>query len=474
MSVMSGLLTQKVASEAGDQCCLFSGRPASVAAYQTAAWRASEVAPQVRSQRLPDTYTQGTPRRSVWGVLDGELDTDFPGIWSKTVVHSHEHGTVLIIPRERNMTRFYIEMKESDTSCGLLLDQIMQQARLILAPYRLEWTSVAQRVTARFSDPAERAFIGGDASHTHCPKAAQGMNTSVHDSWNLAWKLNLAVRGLARPGVLLSTYELERKKIAFDLIDFDYEHATSIAAGDAETLAASFRTNVRFIAGVGVEYGANSINQTGVATEQGTGTLLALAKPGCTLPPAKATRYIDANPVDLQLEIPVLGQFRIYLLVPDLTGSTEAGFLRDLDQSVRDPASFWSRVSTTAATSYASKPRPSRPKDQHILPERYTAVSELFTFALITSTDKNDFELASLPSTFAHSKWTVYLDDACSLDTRGLSCSEKWFGSARESKDIVVLKWSVKRWQPSSQVGAGIAAVQCLDQYYESFLQAGP
>lgn len=35
-------------------------------------------------QGIPDTYAQGNPHDSYWGVLDGELDTDFPDIWSKT------------------------------------------------------------------------------------------------------------------------------------------------------------------------------------------------------------------------------------------------------------------------------------------------------------------------------------------------------------------------------------------------------
>ena len=34
-----------------------------------------------------------------------------------------------------------------------------------------------------------RVFIAGDACHTHSPKAGQGMNVSMHDSFNLGWKL---------------------------------------------------------------------------------------------------------------------------------------------------------------------------------------------------------------------------------------------------------------------------------------------
>ncbi|EFX04851.1 pentachlorophenol 4-monooxygenase [Grosmannia clavigera kw1407] len=449
---------------------------------------------RVRAQ-IPDTYAQGTPHRSTWGVLDGELDTDFPDIWSKTVVFSEAHGTVLMIPRERNMTRFYIEMKDegeattektAQSTEASAQDRVMAQARRVLAPFRLDWRTVewfghytvAQRVAARFADPALHVFIGGDASHTHSPKAAQGMNTSVHDSWNLAWKLNLAVRGLATPA-LLASYEAERKKIAVDLIEFDYEHANQIAAGDAAALANNFRTNIRFIAGVGVDYGLNAINEpvretpTTTVHKSGDG---GLAQPGCTLPPAKATRYIDANPVDVQLDIPILGQFRVYVFVPDVVAPAQAAFVGALSRAVCADGSVLARLSAAAKASYAKQPRPARKKDVFVRPERYTAVSELFTFALMTAADKGSFELAQLPSLFSQSPWTVYLDDVAAMDTQGKSCTGKWLGSLA-ADEVAVMNvrpdgyvGSIRRWKASEETGG--EAARWLDAYYGGFLQA--
>ncbi|KPM34924.1 hypothetical protein AK830_g11653 [Neonectria ditissima] len=431
---------------------------------------------QVR-RSIPGTYSQGTPHNSVWGVLDGELETDFPDLWSKTVVFSEEHGSVLIIPRERNMTRFYIEMKTSATSKDLGEEYVKQQARLILAPYRVEWRSVewfgnyqvAQRVAARFSDANRRAFIAGDASHTHSPKAAQGMNTSMHDSWNLGWKLNLASRGLARDEVLLGSYELERKKIAHDLIDFDFEHANEIAAGDASRLAENFRKNTRFISGVGVEYGPNKLNLEDRAVK-------GAAKPGCNLPPAKVTRYMDASPVDIQLDIPVLGQFRVYVVLGSEIGSSETSFLAALDRGLRAESSLFSRVSEAAAKSYQEKPRPRRSDDVYVRPERYTPVSQLITYSLITSADKKDFEIASLPQFLSQSGWTVYLDDVPNLDTQGRRCTDKWLGALESNEAAIVTVrpdgyvGAVKRWSASDS-GAGESAAKWLDGYFGGFLK---
>ena len=61
--------------------------------------------------------------------------------------------------------------------------------------------AVGQRVAAQFS-VHERVFIAGDACHTHSPKAGQGMNASMNDTHNLAWKLTHVLRGWADMSLL--------------------------------------------------------------------------------------------------------------------------------------------------------------------------------------------------------------------------------------------------------------------------------
>jgi 2-polyprenyl-6-methoxyphenol hydroxylase-like FAD-dependent oxidoreductase len=57
-----------------------------------------------------------------------------------------------------------------------------------------------------------RVFLAGDAAHVHSPAGAQGMNTGIQDAANLGWKLALAGRGA--PDILLSSYEVERRPVA--------------------------------------------------------------------------------------------------------------------------------------------------------------------------------------------------------------------------------------------------------------------
>lgn len=75
----------------------------------------------------------------------------------------------------------------------------------------LRWSSVfriSHGIVDRYRDG--RVFVAGDAAHLHPPAGGQGMNTGIQDAWNLAWKLALAVRGMAAPG-LLDSYETERR-----------------------------------------------------------------------------------------------------------------------------------------------------------------------------------------------------------------------------------------------------------------------
>ncbi|WP_085873928.1 MULTISPECIES: FAD-dependent oxidoreductase [unclassified Nocardioides] len=58
-----------------------------------------------------------------------------------------------------------------------------------------------------------RVFCAGDAVHRHPPSNGLGSNTSIQDSYNLAWKLAAVLKGQAGPS-LLDTYSTERAPVA--------------------------------------------------------------------------------------------------------------------------------------------------------------------------------------------------------------------------------------------------------------------
>ena len=62
-----------------------------------------------------------------------------------------------------------------------------------------------------------RVFCAGDAVHRHPPSNGLGSNTSIQDSYNLAWKLAAVLRGQAAPA-LLDTYSAERAPVAKQIV----------------------------------------------------------------------------------------------------------------------------------------------------------------------------------------------------------------------------------------------------------------
>lgn len=132
---------------------------------------------------------EGEQSGSVWGILDAVIETDFPDLWSKTVVHA-EKGAILAIPRERNMTRLYIELQDTAeaNSREVVQDFVMERAAEIFSPFVLKWKRIGeynfvdeleigltfiewfavyrfgQRAAKRFSDDSQRVFIVGDVS----------------------------------------------------------------------------------------------------------------------------------------------------------------------------------------------------------------------------------------------------------------------------------------------------------------------
>ena len=71
--------------------------------------------------------------------------------------------------------------------------------------------AVHQRVAKKFR--AGRAILAGDAAHVNSPIGAMGMNSGVHDAFNLADKLVRILRREADEDVL-DRYERQRRHVA--------------------------------------------------------------------------------------------------------------------------------------------------------------------------------------------------------------------------------------------------------------------
>jgi len=95
---------------------------------------------------------------------------------------------------------------------------IASKARLKIALSEPGWFSIFQS-NSRYASTFQqsRCFLVGDAAHIHSPVGAQGMNTGLQDSYNLAWKLALVIQKKAN-NLLLDSYSSERVAVAKNVV----------------------------------------------------------------------------------------------------------------------------------------------------------------------------------------------------------------------------------------------------------------
>lgn len=289
---------------------------------------------------------KGDSANKAWGVMDVLAVTDFPDIRMKSIIQSDSEGSILIIPREGGyLVRLYVEMEklksdERVSSRNITAEQLIESAKRIFHPYKFDvkevaWWSVyeiGQRLCDKFDDVPEeevgqrlpQVFIAGDACHTHSPKAGQGMNVSMRDTFNLGWKLAAVLQGQSKPE-LLHTYTDERQKVAQTLIDFDKEWSSIMAsrsqigkaqAGGEEAISAQkfqeyFVKSGRYTAGTAIQYQPSMIS--GELTHQHLATGFEV---GTRFHSAPVIRLADAKPVHLGHTVKADGRWHIFAFSP--------------------------------------------------------------------------------------------------------------------------------------------------------------
>jgi phenol 2-monooxygenase len=295
----------------------------------------------------------GDSAHQAWGVLDVLAVTDFPDWRMKSFVKSQSDGILQVLPREGgHLVRLYVEMDrlgehERVADRGLQAQDIIAKAQRIFSPFTLAvkdvvWWSIYEighRLTDTFDDvPADqvatrapRVMLAGDACHTHSPKAGQGMNVSMGDTFNLGWKLISVLTGRADPS-LLHSYTSERRACAKDLVDFDHQWARVLGARGHEEapdglprVAREFINNLPTTCGLTVHYGPSAL--TGAGTHQFLATGFDIGK---RFHSAGVVRLCDAKPMQLGHCVNADARFRLFLFAPEGDRGHQGGATADL------------------------------------------------------------------------------------------------------------------------------------------------
>lgn len=308
---------------------------------------------------------QGDAAHQAWGVMDILANTDFPDVRHKCLIASAQEGNVLILPREGGyLFRMYVELDklnpdERVANRNLTQDDMIAAANRIMRPYSIDvkevvWWSIYEighRLTDRFDDvPAgdaavrsPRVFTAGDASHTHSPKAGQGMNVSMQDTFNLGWKLAHVLQGRAAPR-LLHSYSAERRTEAKRLVDTDHAWARIMSAppgkseldnGEEPRLVRQFKENLEFTGGLAVKYDESTL--TGPSTHQALATGEEI---GRRFHSAPVVRLADAKQLQLGHVAEADARWRIYAFAGRKDGSASGSAIHKLaDWLQSDPNS---------------------------------------------------------------------------------------------------------------------------------------
>ena len=167
--------------------------------------------------------TEGQVFRDHFLIADIRMSSDFPAerrFWFDPPFHPNQ--SVLLHRQPDNVWRVDFQLGwDADPEEEKKPERILPRLHAMLGPhahFELEWASVYTFQCRRMQKFREgRVLFAGDAAHLVSPFGARGANSGVQDADNLAWKLDLVLRGVA-PARLLDTYDTERVAAADDNI----------------------------------------------------------------------------------------------------------------------------------------------------------------------------------------------------------------------------------------------------------------
>lgn len=158
------------------------------------------------------------------------------------------------------------------------------------------------------------------------------MNTSLQDGYNIGWKLGMIMTGQAKPD-LLKTYNIERGKVAADLIDFDRNWVKLISAKEAKAhehdpdyFSKAFLKAAKYMAGLTAKYDDTLITSAKRSNQE----LATSMTVGMRFPSSQVVKFCDAKPMQLARALAADGRWRIVIFAGDISDTNASKMLDNL------------------------------------------------------------------------------------------------------------------------------------------------
>ena len=186
------------------------------------------------------------------------------------------------------------------------------------------------------------------------------MNVSMQDAYNLWWKIGLVCKKIMHRRIL-STYELERKQIAKELIEFDHRFSRLFSGRpqkdildetgvSMEAFSEAFNKSHMFTSGLGVDYSPSALvakprdedrlvakdaevqadERAAPVTAQSHLNAATQCRPGMRFASRQIVEQCDARPWQLHHKMPSDGRFRLFVFGGDILTPRQGALVNEL------------------------------------------------------------------------------------------------------------------------------------------------